>query len=207
MVLVSRMDGAGWGESVNRLNEWFDPRFVRTFALGERSDEEQQRPGFWRYWRALPAAGRIGLYVGSWCSEPLAKRGQLADADWQAWLEEIRQFERLRVDDGTWLIKVWLHLSRDDQRRRLTKRVADPSTAWRVTARDWEYLGLYDRFRALAAETRAASSTPASNWALLNGANPRFRAVELGNCEETDCVQAVQADRRGLPQPQSLGTG
>ena len=65
IIIVSGADGAGKGEMVHRLNEWFDPRGVDTHAFWQHSDEERERPRYWRYWRALPARGRIGLLFGS----------------------------------------------------------------------------------------------------------------------------------------------
>ena len=102
LVLVSGVDGAGKGETVNLLNEWFDPRFLRTFAFGPMSDEESERPEYWRFWRALPPRGHIGLYVGSWYSHPIAQRvsGQFNDAELDGHLLRIKTFERELIDDG-----------------------------------------------------------------------------------------------------------
>ena len=70
IVLISGVDGAGKGETINLLNEWWDPRYVRSDAFGSPTDEERERPEFWRFWRALPARGHIASYVGSWYSSP-----------------------------------------------------------------------------------------------------------------------------------------
>ena len=64
IVLIGGMDGAGKGETVNLLNEWMDPRHIRTVAFAEPSDEERERPPMWRYWRALPPKGKIGILSG-----------------------------------------------------------------------------------------------------------------------------------------------
>ena len=74
IVIVSGADCAGKGEFVHRLNEWLDPRGVDTHAFSQSSDEERARPRFWRFWRALPARGRIGIFFGSWYSEPMVQR-------------------------------------------------------------------------------------------------------------------------------------
>ncbi|MCW8884521.1 MAG: hypothetical protein OQK12_04585, partial [Motiliproteus sp.] len=74
MVLISGVDGAGKGELVNRLNEWMDPRYLQTFAFGPKTDEECERPEFWRFWRSLPAKGQLGVYMGSWYSDPISLR-------------------------------------------------------------------------------------------------------------------------------------
>src|SRR5258708_35475860 len=74
ILLVSGVDGGGKSETANLLHEWMDPRHIKAVAFGEPSDEERERPGMWRYWRALPPKGRIGILFGSWYSDPIAER-------------------------------------------------------------------------------------------------------------------------------------
>src|SRR5512137_2175593 len=71
IILISGVDGAGKGETVNILNEWMDPRHIRTHALDIPSDEELERPVMWRYWRVLPPKGKIGILFRSWYSSPI----------------------------------------------------------------------------------------------------------------------------------------
>lgn len=71
IVVFAGVDGAGKHETVNVLNEWMDPRWLMTSAYDQPSDEEAQRPKWWRYWRDLPPAGQIGLFLSSWYSQPL----------------------------------------------------------------------------------------------------------------------------------------
>ena len=73
IVVFAGVDGAGKGETVNLLNEWMDPRWIVTAAFGEPSDEERERPEFWRFWRDLPPRGRIGLFLSTWYSRPRAR--------------------------------------------------------------------------------------------------------------------------------------
>ena len=73
LILIGGVDGAGKGETVNLLNEWMDPRHIHTCAFGAPTDEEAQRPPMWRYWRALPPKGKIGILFGSWYTEPIVE--------------------------------------------------------------------------------------------------------------------------------------
>jgi polyphosphate kinase 2 (PPK2 family) len=74
IVLISGVRGAGKGETVNLLNEWMDPRHILTHAFDTPSDEERDRPPMWRYWRALPPKGKIGILFGSWYTAPIIDR-------------------------------------------------------------------------------------------------------------------------------------
>lgn len=182
VVLVSGVDGAGKGFTVNLLNEWLDPRYVRTYAFGQMSDEERERPEYWRFWQALPPKGRIGLYVGSWYSHPIAQRvtGEFNDAELDGHLLRIRTFEKELVDDGALVIKFWLHLSKDAQKKRLKKLESDPKTAWRVTKQDKKHLKLYDKFRSIAERTLRDTSTGEAPWIIVEGSDPRYRGITVG---------------------------
>ena len=71
IIIVSGVEGAGKGEVVNQLNEWLDTRGIETTAYWVESDEERERPAFWRFWRRLPARGTIGIMFGSWYTRPI----------------------------------------------------------------------------------------------------------------------------------------
>ena len=73
VIIIGGVDGAGKSETLNVLHEWMDPRHIVTTAFGEMSDEERERPRMWRYWRALPPKGRIGILFGAWHSNPDAR--------------------------------------------------------------------------------------------------------------------------------------
>src|SRR5262245_6758156 len=74
IILVNGVDGAGKGETVNLLNEWLDPRHVRTRAFGDPTESERMRPKMWRFWQALPPKGKIGILFGSWYTAPIIGR-------------------------------------------------------------------------------------------------------------------------------------
>lgn len=182
IILVSGVDGAGKGETVNLLNEWFDPRYVRTFAFGEMTDEERERPEYWRFWRSLPAKGSIGLYIGSWYSHPIAQRvsGEFNDTELDGQLLHINTFEKALVDDGALIIKFWLHLSRDAQKQRLKKLESNPATAWRVSKLDKKHLKHYDEFRSIAERTLRDTSTGEAPWIIVEGTDPHYRGITIG---------------------------
>jgi polyphosphate:AMP phosphotransferase len=182
IVLISGVDGAGKGETVNLLNEWLDPRFLRTFAFGDMTDEERERPEYWRFWRSLPSKGSIGLYIGSWYSHPISQRasGKFNDTELDGHLLHIKTFEKALVDDGALIIKFWLHLSKDAQKKRLTKLESDPRTAWRVTKQDKKHLKQYDEFRSIAERTLRDTSTGEAPWIIVEGSDPRYRGFTVG---------------------------
>src|SRR3989337_2144706 len=111
LILIGGVDGAGKGETVNLLNEWMDPRHIVTHAFGKMSDEENQRPPKWRYCRALPPKGRIGILFGSWYTDPIMVRAtqKSRGSGFERSLQEINDFERMLCDEGALILKFWFH--------------------------------------------------------------------------------------------------
>jgi polyphosphate:AMP phosphotransferase len=182
IVLVSGVDGAGKGETINLLHEWMDPRHIRTAAFGEPSDEERERPPMWRYWRALPPRGKIGILFGHWYTQPILDRvgGNTKQAQLIQRIEEIVRFERMLTDEGALLLKFWFHLSRDAQKKRLTTLEKNPDTRWRVTGTDWERFKIYDKFRKVTEFTLRHTSSASAPWMPVEGADAFYRNLTVG---------------------------
>ncbi|MDQ5942675.1 MAG: AMP-polyphosphate phosphotransferase, partial [Pseudomonadota bacterium] len=139
VILVSGVDGSGKSETINLLYSWMDPRHISTLAFSAPTDEERERPFMWRYWRALPPKGKIGIFAGSWYSQPIADRIQkkMKRAEMEETLDEINRFEAMLVNEGALVLKFWFHLSKKGQEVRLKAMEKDPRTAWRVTKGSW----------------------------------------------------------------------
>jgi len=182
IVLISGVRGAGKGETVNLLNEWMDPRHILTRAFDTPSDEERDRPPMWRYWRALPPRGRIGILFGSWYTAPIIDRvfRKTGRGDLLRSIEDINRFEKMLADEGALIVKFWFHLSRKAQRKRLKALKADPETRWRVTRRDRDFFREYDRFYRISGETLRATSTADAPWIVVEGADAPYRSLTVG---------------------------
>src|SRR5512145_465293 len=182
VILVGGVDGAGKGETVNLLNEWMDPRHIQAHAMGEKSDEEQQRPPMWRFWRALPPKGKIGIFFGSWYTDPIVQRvlKQTKAAQLSQSVEQINRFEKMLTDEGALILKFWFHLSKDAQEKRLKSLEKDPKTRWRVTKLDWERFKLYDKFRKVSEHALRETSSAEAPWIVVEGADARYRSLTVG---------------------------
>ena len=209
VIIIGGVDGAGKGETVNILNEWMDPRHIHTHAFGEMSDEERERPRMWRYWRALPPRGRIGILFGAWHTDPIVNRvlGKTGDAQMQLAMEEVAHFERMLADEGVLLLKFWFHLSKKAQKKRLQALAADPKTRWRVTDSDWQRYKLYDRFRQISERALRETSTAYAPWIVVEGSDPNYRYLTVGKVV-LDAINKRLAGKRlatsraaALPEP------
>jgi polyphosphate kinase 2 (PPK2 family) len=181
IIVFAGVDGAGKGRSINLINEWLDPRWIATRAYGPPSDEERERPEFWRYWRDLPAAGRIGVFLRSWYSKPILDHvyGLTGDGELEGRLERIARFEKCLADDGAMFVKLWLHLSRDAQKKLYKKWEKDPHESWRVTEQDWKHWHMFDRFTAAAERTIIRTSTGPAPWHIVEGEDDLYRDLTV----------------------------
>jgi polyphosphate:AMP phosphotransferase len=182
IIVVSGADGAGKGEFVHRLNQWLEPRGVETHAFWQDSDEERERPRFWRFWRALPARGRTGILFGSWYSEPIIKRvqGKMKSSRFARELDRIAFFEKMLTDDGVVIIKLWFHLAKKAQRQRLKALEKDPKTRWRVLPADWKHFKLYDKFIKASECAIRITDTGHAPWHLIEAVDRRYRELTAG---------------------------
>ena len=195
IVLFGGVDGAGKGEVVHALNEWMDPRWMVTHAFDRPTQEESERPEYWRFWRDLPPQGRIGLLLSAWYSMPLLRRAHGGgDAEFEEALEEIVDFEKQLADDGAVIIKFWLHLGKKNQEKRFKRLEKDPLQAWRVTKRDWEHWRMYDAFVEAAERIIGRTSTGEAPWHIVEGVCPRYASLHVGD-QLLDAIQRRLDDR------------
>ena len=182
VLLVSGADGAGKSETVNRLHEWFDPRGLETNVFGPLTDEERDRPAYWRFWLSLPARGRVGMFFGSWYTDPIIRRTykQSGGAEFDRSLSRIEFFEQQLAQDGALIVKLWLHLSKKQQKKRLTRLEKDPKTRWRVSPLDWKHFKLYDRFVKYSEEALQRTDTGFAPWTVIEATDDRYRELTVG---------------------------
>lgn len=204
MILIAGVDCAGKGETVNLLNEWLDPRHIETHALRDLTDEELERPPMFRFWRALPPKGKIGIFIGSWYSKPLVMNvyGEINNAELDQRLDRSIRFENMLSRDGCLILKFWLHLSKKAQKKRLKELESDPKTSWRVDSTDWKHYKLYDRFRQVSERMLRATSTAEAPWIVVEGADPRYRYLTIGKLIHESLVRRLAAKDK-LAEPES----
>ncbi|HUJ74195.1 MAG TPA: polyphosphate:AMP phosphotransferase, partial [bacterium] len=183
IIIVGGVEGAGKSETVNLLLEWMDARGIEVHAFGAPTDEERERPRYWRYWRLLPPHGKIGVFFGSWYTDPIVNRtyGKTDDAQLQLELHRITQFERMLHNEGVVLVKIWMHLAKDVQEKRLKSLHKDPATRWRITPLTWKYFKKYDDFRKVSEESLRHTSLGFAPWHVVEAADARYRNLTVAS--------------------------
>ncbi len=201
ILVVAGFNGAGTGDVVNLLLEWMDPHHVQVHARRALTDEERARPPMRRFWRILPPRGKTGIFFGSWYADPLEGRvhHRLHSAELVVRLAEVRRFERMLVDEGALVVKVWLHLTKQGQRERLEKLESNRATAWRVTKQDWRNHRLYGRYRRAAERVMRDTSFAEAPWVVIEATDPHYRNLTVGRSLLDAMASRLERDRVTAP--------
>lgn len=180
IVIVSGVEGAGKPKVVNRLNEWLDTRGIQTHAFWDESDEERERPRYWRFWRKLPARGTIGIMFGSWYTQPIIDRvyGRIESGQFEFELLRINEFEKMLSDDGALIIKLWFHITKKEQKLRLTLDKSGklhPATGMVASPMQKKFLKKYDDFVTVSEQAIRATSSGIAPWHLIEATDENYR--------------------------------
>lgn len=186
LVLVNGSDGAGKGEVVDRLYEWLDDHFVETLTYGPPTDEERVRPRAWRYWRDMPAKGRIGVVLGSWHHYLLLGRAQRRQdrAAFAEALAEINRSEEMLRREGVFLLKIWLSLDDRVARRRLERLRESNGALRRPAVIEWSAINRRKeraRLNAAALEMIDITSTGDAPWSIVPAEDRHYRDAAIGD--------------------------
>jgi AMP-polyphosphate phosphotransferase len=181
VVLIGGAEGAGKEETVALLLAWMDARGIETHAMWEETDEERERPPFWRFWRALPPRGKMAVFFGSWYSQPIIDRVFDATDDlvFEREMRRIVAFEQMLAHEDVLLVKFWLHLSKGAQKKRLKKMKHDPRLRWRVSPLTWKFFKQYDVFRRVSERAVELSSTGFAPWVIVEAEDNHYRNLTV----------------------------
>ena len=210
VVIVTGVGGAGKSETVNLLLEWLDARGIQTHAMRKPSGEERSRPPMWRFWRELPPLGRMGISFGAWYAQPILDRvfERTNGPELDQSLDRIVELEEMLTREGVLIVKFWLHLSKDAQKKRIRKLEADPRQRWRIFKRDWKLFRRYDAYRSVGEHVLRRTGGGEIPWTIVEGADKRYRhltvARSLLEAIRSRLARAKEAPCPAGPEPVHL---
>jgi len=169
LVIVEGPDAAGKGGAIKRVVEKLDPRGVRVYSIVKPTAEEYQHHYLWRFWNKLPAYGQIAIFDRSWYGRVLVERveGFATEAEWKRAYQEINDCERMLTDDGAVIIKLYLHISKEEQLSRFKEREADPYKNWKITDEDWRNRQHWNEHNRAAEEMVQLTDTEYAPWTII----------------------------------------
>jgi AMP-polyphosphate phosphotransferase len=201
LVVFEGWDASGKGGCIRRLVAPLDPRHVRVASFAAPTYDEKRHHFLWRFWPALPGWGGMAVLDRSWYGRVLVERveGFATEPQWRRAFQEIREFERTVVDEGTILVKFWMHLSDAEQLRRFERRQRDPLKRWKLTDEDWRNREKRSVYELAVEEMLDRTDTAYAPWTLVAGDNKRWARVEVVETV-TRAIERGLADR-GLEVP------
>jgi polyphosphate:AMP phosphotransferase len=207
ILVLAGMEGTGVVDSLTNAYTILDARHVIASAFDKPTGEEAERPRMWRYWQALPPKGEMGIYLGAWYSAPLTARilGQAGEAEFEQQLDRIERFESMLAADGALILKFWLHISREEQKKRLGKLIKSARTSWRVEESLWGGSKRYKEVKQAAEQMMRVTGTDRAPWIAVNAANRYYRGLTIGST----VLNAIQSRlaRSEPPAPVSAPVG
>jgi AMP-polyphosphate phosphotransferase len=208
-VLFEGWDASGKGGAIKRLVAQIDPRHVRVVQFAAPTADEQRHHFLWRFWPQLPGWGGMAVFDRSWYGRVLVERveGFATREQWLRAYEEINSFERTITDEGMILIKLWLHISADEQRRRFRRREKDPLKAWKLSDEDWRNREKRFEYSEAIEDMIARTDHPHAPWRLIEAESKRYARVRVLDT----VIERIERGMRdwGLepPQPRAAGAG
>ena len=180
-VVLEGWDASGKGGAIKRLVGNLDPRHVRVKQYSAPTPDELRHHWLWRFWPALPGWGGMAILDRSWYGRVLVERveGFASGDEWRRAYGEINDFERLLADEGTVLVKLWLHISPEEQLKRFEARADDPLKAYKLTDEDWRNRGKYLAYAEAIEEMVDRTGTEWAPWTLVEADSKRFARVKV----------------------------
>ena len=179
-LVLEGWDSAGKGTLVSKLVERLDPRGFKVRSTHAPVEEELYRPWMWRFWMKMPAYGEMVVFDRSWYGRVGIERVEKLSrpAEVERAYQEINDFERALTDDGQVLVKLFLHISRKEQRKRFKKAESDYETRWKIQPEDWRRHRQYEEYLKVYEEMLERTSTAAAPWTVVEAMDKRWAVVE-----------------------------
>ncbi len=181
IVIIGGVEGAGKSEVVNQLLEWLDARGIETFAFDSPTDEERERPYMWRFFRKIPAKGRMAIMLGSWYTELIVNKTfkRIKKKDFEKRIDEIVSYERMLTKEGVIIIKFWLHIKKDLLLKRMKKIESDPLQSFRINKMEWKYVKKFDKFRKVSELVLGETNQECSSFNIVEAYDYKYRNLEV----------------------------
>ena len=190
-IVFEGLDASGKGGAIARLTGHLDARGYRVYSTGPPTDLESRQHYLQRFHAKMPARGDMVIFDRSWYGRVLVERveGFASPDEYERAYREIREFERHYIDDGIAILKIWLHVSPEEQLRRFKERADDPFKRYKLTEEDWRNRQHWDDYIAAADEMFERTHTEEAPWVLVSGENKRHARVEVLRAVRTHMVQ------------------
>ena len=177
LVVLQALDAGGKDGLIRKVISAFNPQGTRVTGFGVPSEEELRHDYLWRVHSATPGKGRIGVFNRSHYEDVLVVRVNdlVPKSVWKDRYDQINSFEATLAANGTTIVKLYLHIGREEQRERFLKRLADPEKQWKWSSADLEAREKWKDYRAAYTDALARCSTADAPWFVIPADHKWYR--------------------------------
>jgi polyphosphate kinase 2 (PPK2 family) len=184
IIVFEGWDAAGKGGTIRRMSAVMDPRGLKVWPISAPNDVDKAHHFLYRFWERIPPLGAIAVFDRSWYGRVLVERveGLAEKTEWSRAYREINEFERMLHDDGARIVKVFLHISAEEQLKRFEQRLNDPLKRWKLTYEDFRNRDRRPLYEAAIEEMVRRTSTEIAPWHVMPADDKKFariRSLEL----------------------------
>ncbi len=193
VIVFEGWGAAGKGTQINNLMLALDPRGFNVNLTKSPNEEEYLRPFLWRFWTKLPAAGRIAIFDRSWYRRVLNDKVEktVSKSECERAYREIATFERQLIDQGTIIVKFFLHITKKEQKKRFATLLSNPATAWKVSKNDKKQHANYNKFARVVQDMLDKTSAKNAPWTVVEAVDNRFASIKILQTIATTIAKAL----------------
>ena len=183
VIVLEGWDAAGKGGVIRRMHWPLDPRGLKVWPISAPSPEELDHHYLYRFWTRLPRSGQLVVFDRSWYGRVLVERieGYATKTEWQRAYAEINEFERMLVDDGVRLVKIFLHITPEEQLARFRARFTDPLKRWKLSEEDFRNRARWTDYETAIEEMFQKTSTVRRPWIVIPGNSKHYARLAAIN--------------------------
>jgi AMP-polyphosphate phosphotransferase len=180
IIVFEGWDASGKGGAIRRLTERMDPRGFKVVPISAPSPDEQSRHYLYRFQKALPQIGNVTIFDRSYYGRVLVERidGFASNIEWQRAYQEINEFERLLSDDGVCIIKIFLHITSEEQLIRFQERLHNPYKRWKISIDDFHNRLKWKDYEVAINDMFKKTATNIANWNMIAANKKWFTRVQ-----------------------------
>ncbi|MEM8798521.1 MAG: polyphosphate kinase [Pseudomonadota bacterium] len=199
IIVFEGWDAAGKGGVIKRITATLDPRGYKVWPIAAPDERERKRHYLYRFWKRLPGKGEIAIFDRSWYGRVLVERveGFCKEAAWQRAYNEINDFEKTLIDNGSRILKYFLHISPNVQRERFEDRLNTPGKHWKLTMEDIRNRAQWNAYEAATLEMLERTSTKQAPWRVIPFHQKKYGRLQVMR----DVIDRLREDIDMTPAP------
>ena len=174
-------DAGGKGGAIHRLTKTMDPRGYEVSPTAAPNDIEEAHHYLWRFWNHIPKAGHVAIFDRTWYGRVMVERieGFCTEEEWRRAYNEINRMEAQMADAGAIVLKFWLHIDKDEQKKRFEERMEDPNKQWKITDEDWRNREKWEDYVKAVDEMILRTSTTYAPWIIVEGNDKLYARIKI----------------------------